>query len=339
MPNKLVSIILLTWNGSRYLSECLDSVVAQRYRPLEIILIDNGSTDSSPGILSNYIPLKLTIPYKIEYLPINTGFARGMNRGISLSSGDYILTLNQDLVMNESYISDLIEELEKQDARLKGSAAGKILTWSSNFDNKNAVIDSAGHEIFTDRIVEGRGKGKPASQFDEQCTVFGVNAAAAIYSRSALEKVSKKGEIFDPDFFSYLEDIDLDYRLILKGYDSVFIPSALARHAGAGSGGRKSFMIRFRAHTNRYLIWIKNENISELLKDFVPILLQEVIQFLRTLFSNPLLFGSWFVFSSKARRAYRKRKALYPDGIQDYSRLRSFIRTGRLTGKLAGSRK
>ena len=334
MPEKLVSIILLTWNGSKYIEACIDSISAQRYRPLELVVIDNGSSDGTSEMLSRFVPVKLSIPWKAEYLPINTGFARGMNRGITLSSGDYVLTLNQDLVMKEDYISILVEELERKGTYPKGSAGGKILKWESEFTSDNAIIDSAGHEIYTDRIVEGRGKGKPSIQFNETCPVFGVNAAAAIYNRNALDAISEKGAIFDPDFFSYLEDIDLDYRLILRGYESVYSPGALARHAGAGSGGRRNFTIRFRAHTNRYLTWLKNESASELLRDFFPILLQEVIQFLRTLFTNPLLLMSWFVFPSKAKRAYRKGRRLYSDGIKDYSRLRGFIKSGRIAGKL-----
>ena len=336
MSKKLVSIILLTWNGSSHVEECLDSVMRQRYRPLELIVVDNGSTDGTSDMIQTCLHEKMTIPWKIELLPFNTGFAKGMNRGIAHSNGKYTLTLNQDLKMEEDYISNLVEGLEKEGGTPVGSAIGKILKWNKDNINSGSIIDSAGHEIFSDRIVEDRGKGKSADSFADPCAVFGVSAVAALYDRDTLERVSLKGEIFDNDFFSYLEDVDLDYRLILKGYESRYVPSAIAYHAGAGSGGRKSFRIRFKAHTNRYLVWIKNEKASEFLKDLAPILVQEIFQLFRTLVTSPLLLLSWFVFPSKAMRVAKKGREIYREEEKEYRRLRSFIKRGRLMSKFMG---
>lgn len=336
MSFKLVSIILLTWNPKRFLGDCFESILSQSYLPLELIVIDNGSTDGSADMLRSKldsVDSNSNINWKLELLPSNTGFARGMNRGIAYSSGDYILTLNQDVVMDPDYISCLVNEMESEGNRTKGSVAGKILNWQIDTINDESTIDSAGHEIYSDRIVQARGKNEPGANHNEACTVFGVSASAALYNRKALELVSVGNEVFDRDFFSYLEDIDLDYRLLLKGYESRFVPDAVAKHAGGGSGGRKSFSIRFKAHTNRYLVWLKNEEMSELMKNVQPIILQEIFQFIRTLLTSPFLLFSWFVFPSKAVRVYKKGKILYADG-KEYDRLRKFIRPGRIAGKL-----
>jgi len=303
---------------------------------LVLIVVDNGSTDGSADKLRSKLDSvnsNSNINWKLEMLPANTGFAQGMNRGIDYSSGDYILTLNQDVVMDPDYISCLVNEMEREGNRIKGSVAGKILNWQIDTNNEDATIDSAGHEIFSDRIVQARGKNEPAANFNEACTVFGVSASAALYNRMALELVSVGNEIFDRDFFSYLEDVDLDYRLLLKGFESRFAPEAKAKHAGGGSGGRKSFSIRFKAHTNRYLVWLKNEEMSELINDFFPIFLQEVFQLIRTLLTSPFLLFSWFVFPSKAVRVYNKGKIIYAND-KEYSRLKEFIHPGRIAGKL-----
>jgi GT2 family glycosyltransferase len=333
MPEKLVSIILLTWNPERFLDNCLDSISHQDYKPLELIVVDNGSTDGSAEIIREKLESMANMSWKLELLPFNTGFAAGMNRGIALSSGTFVLTLNQDVVLSPSYISKLVEYLSRPDEQI-ASATGKLLRWDIEQDKKSDIIDSAGHEIFTDRIVQARGKDQLSDNFNRSCRVFGVSAAAACYSRDALNAVSQNGEFFDNDFFSYLEDIDLDYRFILTGYDSMFVHDAIAWHALAGSGGRRSFSIRFKAHTNRYLVWVKNEIFSELLKDLPAILAQELIQLVRTIFTSPLLLFSWFVYLSKAKRMARKGGEIYRNG-KDYSRIRAFIQRGRLRKKLS----
>ncbi len=336
MSNKLVSIILLTWNPKRFLADCFESIVSQSYSPFELIVVDNGSSDGSADTLRallDSVSSNKNIIWKLELLPANIGFAQGMNRGIAHASGDYILTLNQDVVMKPDYISCLVNAIESEGNRPKGSVVGKILNWRTDINNEDNTIDSAGHEIYTDRIVQARGKNEPASRYDKSCAVFGVSASAALYNRKALEQVSDGSEIFDRDFFSYLEDVDLDYRLLLKGYESRYVPDAQAKHAGGGSGGRKSFSIRFKAHTNRYLVWLKNEEMSGLMRNFFPIMLQELYQFFRTLLTSPLLFFSWFVFPSKAIRVISKGRIIYADG-KEYGRLNTFIRSGRIAGKL-----
>ena len=336
MSNKLVSIILLTWNPKRFLADCFESIVSQSYSPFELIVVDNGSSDGSADTLRallDSVSSNKNIIWKLELLPANIGFAQGMNRGIAHASGDYILTLNQDVVMKPDYISCLVNAIESEGNRPKGSVVGKILNWRTDINNEDNTIDSAGHEIYTDRIVQARGKNEPASRYDKSCAVFGVSASAALHNRKALEQVSDGSEIFDRDFFSYLEDVDLDYRLLLKGYESRYVPDAQAKHAGGGSGGRKSFSIRFKAHTNRYLVWLKNEEMSGLMRNFFPIMLQELYQFFRTLLTSPLLFFSWFVFPSKAIRVISKGRIIYADG-KEYGRLNTFIRSGRIAGKL-----
>lgn len=333
MPDKLVSIILLTWNPQRFLNSCLDSISHQDYSHLELIVVDNGSTDGSVENIRKKLESMENIPWKLELLPTNTGFAAGMNRGIALSNGEFVLTLNQDVVLSPSYISKLVETLSRSNEK-NASATGKVLRWDIEQDKKTDIIDSAGHEIFTDRIVEARGKNQPSENYNSLCKVFGVSAAAACYSRGALNAVSLNGEYFDSDFFSYLEDIDLDYRFILSGYDSMFVHDAIAWHALAGSGGRRNFSIRFKAHTNRYLVWVKNEVFSEMLKDLPAILVQELFQFARTLFTSPLLLFSWFVYPSKAIRTSRKGWKIYANG-KNYARIRPFIRCGRLRMKFS----
>ncbi|MEO7995588.1 MAG: hypothetical protein ABI743_14410, partial [bacterium] len=141
------------------------------------------------------------------------------------------------------------------------------------------------------QVDDGRDKG----EFRE--LVFGVPGSCPLYRRAALEAIrDRRGWIWDPRFFAYLEDVDLDYRFAKAGWESWFDGSAVALHQPHGSGGRASFGIRFRAHMNRYRLMAKHETLASLAPDMGPILLQEAYQFVRTTFTNPLLHLSAIPF-------------------------------------------
>src|SRR5258706_4923239 len=96
----LVSVVVLSWNGGAFLFDCISSVLHQSYSRIELIVVDNGSTDGTSRQLAERLPSSVTILLNGS----NLGFAKGMNVGIAASKGEYVLCLNQDVVLEDTFI-------------------------------------------------------------------------------------------------------------------------------------------------------------------------------------------------------------------------------------------
>jgi GT2 family glycosyltransferase len=270
----LVSIVILNWNGISLLKNCLDSVFNQTYSPIEVITVDNGSTDGSIEILKDY-DLKL-----IENNE-NLGFAKGINIGIRHSKGEYILPLNNDVVLDKNYVSELVKVMEN-DLQV-GSAAGKLI-WAGT----GGLIDSAGHSLHKNRLPRNIGTGKKdGPDFAKKKEVFGVCGAAPLYRRKMLEDIEINGEFYDESFFSFLEDVDLDWRARLLGWKSFYVPEAVAMHHRGGTAVRRSKIVEVHNYKNRYLMIMKNDYLLSNLKNIHQIIFTDIIKSSALFFRYP----------------------------------------------------
>lgn len=246
----LVSVIIVNWNGRRSLPAVLKAVRNQRYEPIEIIVVDNGSTDGSLDLLQAEPAIRLI---KNNH---NRGFAAANNQALALARGEFVLLLNNDAILTEDYVRMLVADL-KADAR-RGSVCGKLLRPADG--NAISTIDSAGHVMYRNLWPTNRGEGEPdGPAFDQSIEVFGVCAAAGMYRREMLDDVAIDGEVFDSTFFAYLEDVDLDWRARLKGWSSWYDASAIAYHERGGTGLWFSTAIQRHILKNRILMGIKND--------------------------------------------------------------------------------
>jgi GT2 family glycosyltransferase len=308
VSNPKVTIGIFNFHGRNQLESCLNHLAGQDFPDWELVLIDNSPHDGLLQELKAKEPLNGWLQQGRAKLIVNdrnVGFAKAANRVISDAQGEYILLLNQDVFMEPSYIGTLVGILDGD--QQVASVTGKLLKVKST-DGPD-IIDTTGHELYDDRVVINRGKDEEdKGQYENEEEVFGVSAAAAMYRLSALKEIAYEGEVFDEDFFAYLEDIDIDFRLRRAGYKAWYTPKAVARHALAGSGGRRSFSIRFRAHTNRYKVIWKNDSFPLLMRDFLPLFRQEALQFFRTLFTSPLLLCSFFILPFKIPRIYHHKR-------------------------------
>ncbi len=325
-----VTVIILNYHGDAQLPRCIEHLARQDFTDYELVLIDNNPPDGAVSEVLESPPISEWLASgKARAIsnPHNIGFAAGVNQGIRVAKGEYILTLNQDAYLDANYISTLASLLDA-DARI-ASVTGKLLREDAG---GNRVIDSTGHEFYDDRVVINRGKGeRDAGQYDEG-EVFGVSAAAAMYRLSAIRQVEFEGQVFDEDFFAYLEDIDMDFRLRRAGYIAWYTPRASARHDLAGSGGRRGFGIRFRAHPNRDKIRIVHDSISLQFHDFAPMFRQEMWQFIRTLFTSPLLLLAHFALLWKWPRLLRKRRFVEKTAKVSFTEIyRQWVRKNRLS--------
>ncbi|KKR08569.1 MAG: Glycosyl transferase family protein [Parcubacteria group bacterium GW2011_GWC2_39_14] len=217
-----VSINLVTWNGAKYIDNCLRSVFAQTFKDYSILIIDNGSSDETLAIIKEQYPQLKVIEHKK-----NIGFAKAHNQAIHWSKSDYVLLLNQDVVLASGYLNDLVNFLDNNS--MAGSVAGKILRLQD--EEKTNYIDSVGLRIYKNYRVVDMGAGEvDEGQYDAITEIFGVSGALPVYRRKALEEIMYQQEYLDESFFSYKEDVDLAHRLITAGWQSWRVPTAVAYH-------------------------------------------------------------------------------------------------------------
>jgi GT2 family glycosyltransferase len=238
-----VSVIVVNLNGRSMLGDCLRSLWRQEYRDFEVVVVDNGSTDSSMEFLDSVSDERL----RTVSLPANRGFAAGCNAGIHVSTGDYIATLNNDAQAEPGWIKALVAVLDEDSGT--GMCASKIL-----FAGDRGRIDKVGHLIYMDGLNHGRGSGEMDSgQFDHVEEVLFPDAAAALYRREMLDQIG----LFDEQFFAYGDDADLGLRGRIAGWRCIYVPAALVYHIHSATAGEFSALKAFLIERNRIWVAIK----------------------------------------------------------------------------------
>ena len=214
----LVSIIVINFNGVKFLQNCLDSVFAETEKPFEVVLVDNGSTDKSIEFIKknfgNEGKLRLII------LPKNVGAAKARNIGVQKSLGRYILILDNDTKIKKGWFDEIVSFIQKHPKL--GLAQPKLLTMGTDrFNYAGDLISPFGFLIERARGVKDYG------QFDKVEKIFGLNIASAFFRKEVFEKLGG----FDEDYYLYWEETDLAWRAWLAGYEVLFVPSVTVWHA------------------------------------------------------------------------------------------------------------
>jgi len=236
----LASVIVLNWNGEALIAECVDSLLAQTYPRLEILIVDNASTDRSASLIRERYGEKV----RLIVNPANLGFAAGNNVGIAASRGAYVVLINNDAVADPGWAEALVREAEA-DPRV-GMCASKIVTYDDP-----RVIDSAGLLLFRDGLGRGRGRmQRDVGAFSKPEDVLLPSGCAALYRRAMLDQIG----VFDEGFFMYCDDVDLGLRGRVAGWRCRFVPDAVVRHRYSASAGRYSLRKVFLVERNR--IWV-----------------------------------------------------------------------------------
>ena len=252
-----VSVIIVNWNGQRYLERCLSSLLQQSYPDYEIVLVDNGSADGSVEFVRERFPQVHVLAQER-----NLGFAAGNNLGIRATQGEFVATLNTDTEVEPGWLNALVEGMSA--APHIGMCSSKML-----FFDRREMINSTGIAIDRVGIAWDRDGGRLDAQAGlEVGEVFGPCAGAALYCRAMLEQVGG----FDDDFFYLYEDVDLAWRAQLAGWRAWYCPAARVRHVHAGAGTEGS---TFKSHLlARNRIWtILKDYPSPQLLTYLPVIL------------------------------------------------------------------
>ena len=281
MSNKLVSVILLNYNCMKFIDLLFESLRRQTYSPAEVLLFDNGSTDGSVEYVR-----KRYDGISIYEMGRNTGFSLPNNEGIRKAKGDYILTLNLDVVIEHNFIEQMVNAIET--GPRVGWVAGKMLKLTPD-GARCPEIDCLGHHMARFRYATETDYSVPFrwEDYAHPRPVFGASACAALYRRSMLEDVALDGEFFDEDFFAFWEDVDLDWRAQQRGWTCVFTPRAVGYHLRGGSGLSTRPEIAACLLSNRFLTMIKNDDLVHIARDVWPIARRTMRDVAVCLLDNP----------------------------------------------------
>ncbi|MCX7847877.1 MAG: glycosyltransferase family 2 protein [bacterium] len=230
----LFSIIVLSWNSLRYLPRCLESIREQTCRSFELICVDNGSVDGSVEWLTGRdVGEYVGVATQVILHDRNKGFAAGMNSGIRVARGRWVVPLNVDMVL----AADFLEEARKAAERHRDVAmiGAKVYAYEDGLTER---VVTAG--IWPTRHLTARTRLERAEREEE---VFGPAGCCPILLHSALRVAGLPGEVtgareamvYDEDYFAYGEDVDLYFRLQLLGFRCMYVPRVRGWHVHSGT--------------------------------------------------------------------------------------------------------
>jgi len=314
--SELVSVIIVNYNGRDYLNKCLHSIKIQTYKNIELIVVDNSSTDGSVEMLRSNFPSVILIRNSRNEL-----YAKAQNAGISASKGNYVLCLNNDTILDKNYISECVNVMqEKEDV---GMVGGKILRMDKQ------TLDSAGQFLSRSRKPYDRGyRQKDKGQYETEEYVFGPSGAASLFRKTMLEEIKFPGTsgqyaYFDEDYGMFYEDLDLAWRANKRGWKAYYNPKAIAYHTRGGSCQKRKCVLlpitydfillprHLQVHLikNRYMTIIKNETLTGFLVNSIFIFCYDLKLFVYMLFFRPILFIYLLRNLKFLKTAYHKRKS------------------------------
>ncbi len=257
----LVSVVLANWNGAAHASACLAALRAQTHLAVEILVVDNGSTDGSGAWWARQGGVRCLRNRT------NSGFARAVNQGIAKSRGEFVCLCNVDAELDPPFLAWAVARLRARPQA--GSVTGRIRRPAP--PGAPAVLDTCGHGITRCGWAYNLGAGEPDDgRRPVAAEVFGVSAAAAVYRRAMLQDAQVGGEVLCAAFFAYLEDVDLDWRARWRGWEAWYEPRATAVHHRGGSGGWRSVAIERRVLANRLLLLVRNADGAAVLGRDLP---------------------------------------------------------------------
>jgi len=289
----LVSIVILNWNGRKYLEQFLPSVMATAYENFRVVVADNASTDDSIPFLRSYYPLIEVIELKKNY-----GFAKGYNDALKLVKSDYYVLLNSDVEVDPGWIRPIMELMER-DTTI-GACQPKLLQYHQRdaFEYSGACggwIDRLGYPFARGRIFDHCEE--DSGQYDTTEPVFWASGAAMFVRAELYHRLGG----LDEYFFAHQEEIDFCWRLHRAGYTVYCCPGSVVYHVGGGTlpkGNMRKVFLNFR---NNLIMMAKNLPLGEALIKIPVRLVLDIVSAVKSLLAGE---GPYFVSVLKAHLAF-----------------------------------
>jgi GT2 family glycosyltransferase len=246
-----LTVVLLNWNGAHLLPTCLDSLRAQTFQDVEIVVPDNGSTDGSLELLAERYP-----EVRIIRFPRNMGFCLAMNAGMGAARGEFVFALNNDTELDPHCLEEVV-------AAMRADPQVAIAATKMVYYDDPTLINSAGLGCNEEGVVVDLGRLQPDGEwFSRPREVLGACAGACLYRKAMLDDVG----LFDPDFFISYEDIDIGWRAQLAGWRAVYVPTAVVRHREGVTREIRGRRSHFLAARNNVCVWTKDWPLPVLLR-------------------------------------------------------------------------
>lgn len=239
-----VTVIIITFNSTETIFKCLDALSRQTFQPSRVIVVDNASADGSVSMMKEHFPL-----IDCWAQSVNLGFALGNNYAIESCTTELVALLNPDAFPEANWLEQLMKAANRHPQ--SASFGSRQIN-----DGDKKIVDGLGDVYHVSGLVWRHGYGRlyrPENLEDSE--IFSPCAGAALYRLEALNAVGG----FDEDFFCYVEDVDLGFRLRLAGWKSIYVPAAVVMHVGGSStGGRHSNFSLYHGHRNLVWAYVKN---------------------------------------------------------------------------------
>jgi len=242
----MISIIIPNYNGKKHLEICLSALIKQKFKDIEIIVIDNGSSDGSVDFIKNNFP-----EVKVILSKENLGFAQANNLGAKEAKGEYLLFLNNDTKLKEDCLVFLFNRIKADVSQ--GVVFSKVL-----FMDEPDRLDAVGSYLTkTGFLLHVGWWEKDKGQHDYVDKIFSPKGVCFLMRKSLFNKIGG----FDKDYFAYFEESDLFWRVWLSGYTIHFVPESICYHKVGGTCTKlPSVVIDYNSFKNRICTLIKNLN-------------------------------------------------------------------------------
>lgn len=248
-----ISIILVNWNGKKWLKDCIDSILLQTFKNFEIILVDNASEDSSVEFIKANYPNIIIVSNSN-----NLGFAGGNNAGYKVAKGEYIFLLNTDTKLEPNVLEFTLEAFDKFP---KAAAVQPKLVLMKDQNS----IDSCG-SFWTDTTIlyhYGLAKNVHLEKYNVPLHVFSNKGAAMMLRKDIIDEIG----LFDDEQWCYYEESDLCHRIWIYGYECLYYPKSTVLHAVGGTSIQcDNSFVMFHSFKNKFHSYLTNFELLTLLK-------------------------------------------------------------------------
>ncbi|WP_296884845.1 glycosyltransferase family 2 protein [uncultured Methanobrevibacter sp.] len=302
-----VSVITPNYNGVKFLKNYFKSLDDDSEYIGEVIIIDNGSDDSSIDYIQNN---SFNFPVILIKNDENLGFAPAVNQGIFKAKHDYIFSLNNDTEIKKGSIKAMLDLIQDENVF---SVQAKMLQ-SSN----KKLIDDAGDEYNLLGWTKKIGENQSCDNYSQVLEIFSSCAGAALYKKDILNEIG----LFDDNFFAYMEDVDLAIRSQINGYKNLLCPDAIVYHIGSATSGSRynEFKVKIAARNNVWTVY-KNLPIPLKIINFIFLFLGFTIKYV---FFVKKGFGSFYLEGIKeglSTRSKLEKVNFKKDNLKNYFKL------------------
>ena len=278
-------LVIVAYNSGNDLQTCIDSLSAQIFQNFEVIIVDNASSDAAVQ--------ELNLPndrYRILRLDENMGFAGGSNCGADKAQTEWIITLNPDSWPQENWLEELYTASQE-------NPTFTMLSSTIVQNDAPEYLDSFGDFFSIFGVARNAGRNTHIKKCPSYlCETFSPSGAAAAYRTVTFEAYGG----FDTDFFCYMEDIDLGYRLRMMGERCLQCPKAIVHHIGSSSVGKFSDFKFYHSYKNNFAVILKNTPLL-LLFLMVPLFLSSQL---------------WWLFRNRKNVGHSARKKGVKEGLR-----------------------